>query len=282
MDDADAYRAESRERWEAVAKGWEAHRDAFQRVAEPVTQWLIDALAPQPGQTILELAAGVGETGFRAAPLVGPSGKVISTDGSEAMVEAARRRAEQLGLENVETRPMDAEWIDLETATVDGVLCRWGYMLVADPETALRETRRVLRSGGKVALAAWDAPERNMWARSMGAELVSRGLAPPPDPSGPGMFSFAPEGHVEELLGGAGFLEVVVDTVDVTFSAASFDEWWEYQFDVSPSLSEALAAATPEQRDEVYEGVQAQLEPFRAEDGSYAIPGRALVAAGEA
>ena len=282
MDDAEAYRTESRERWEAVAGGWEAHRDAFQRVAEPVSQWMIEAIAPQPGQTILELAAGVGETGFRAAELVRPGGKVITTDGSEAMVEAARRRAEELGLDNVELRPMDAEWIDLETASIDAVLCRWGYMLVADPETALRETRRVLRSGGRVALAAWDAPEHNPWSRSFGAELVERGLAPPPDPSGPGMFSFAAEGRVEELLGGAGFTEIVVDTVDVVFPAGSFDDWWEYHLDVSPSLSDALGAATPEQRDEVYEGIESRLAPFRAEDGSYAIPGRALVATAEA
>ena len=162
------------------------------------------------------------------------------------------------------------------------MLCRWGYMLFADPETALRETRRVLRSGGRVALAAWDAPDQNPWARSMGAELVERGLAPPPDPEAPGMFSFAQPGRIEDLLAGAGFTEIVVEGVDVIFPVASFDQWWEYQFDITPSLSETLAKATPEQRDEVYEGVQGRLEPFRAEDGSYALPGRTLVASAEA
>ncbi len=81
------------------------------------------------------------------------------------MVEAAKENAARLGVTNVEAKAMEAEWIDLSTATVDGVLCRWGYMLLADPEAALRETRRVLRPDGRVALAAWDAPERNPWMR---------------------------------------------------------------------------------------------------------------------
>ena len=280
--DPEAYRAASRDRWEHAAAGWEARRADRQAATEPVSQWLVEAIAPQPGQTVLELAAGVGDTGFRAAELLRPGGKLISTDGAEAMVAAAERRALELGLDNVEFRPMDAEWIDLPTASVDAVLCRWGYMLLADPEAALRETRRVLRSGGRVALAAWDAPERNPWIATMQAELLAQGLVDPPDPEAPSMFGFARPGRIEELLASTGFADVVVDAVDIVHAAPSFDEWWEYQFDSSPILGESLAKATPEQRDAVYEGVEQRVAPWTADDGSLALPGRTLVATAEA
>jgi SAM-dependent methyltransferase len=178
---------------------------------------------------------------------------------------------------------MEAEWIDLPTASVDAVLCRWGYMLLADPEAALRETRRVLRPGGRVALAAWDAPEHNPWVSEPRAELVAHGLGgAPAEPDAPGMFAFAAEGRIEDLLYTAGFAEVEVSAVDVAFGAASFDEFWEIEFDQSPALQDALAAATPEQRDAIHDGVERRLAPWTAEDGSLSVPGRSLVAVASA
>ena len=77
-------------------------------------------------------------------------------------------------------KQIDAESIDLDAASLDGVLCRWGYMLMVDPEAALRETRRVLRPDARVALAAWTAPEDNPWAGLIGRVLAERGLVEPP------------------------------------------------------------------------------------------------------
>ena len=145
----------------ARARGLPARRDPRLAVAARRREL-------QPGHTVLELAAGPADTGLLAAELVAPGGKAIITDNAEAMVEAAKARAEEVGATNVEIRPMEAEWIDLPTASVDAVLCRWGYMLLADPEAALRETRRVLRPGGRVALAAWAGPEHNPWIAAIG------------------------------------------------------------------------------------------------------------------
>src|ERR671931_2561553 len=133
---------------------------------------MVDAIDPQPGQRILEIAAGLGDTGLLAAERVGPSGSVLITDGTEAMVAAARERAEEVGATNVQFRTMQAEWLDLPAASVDGVLCRFDYMLLVDAETALRETRRVLKPGGRVALAVWDALEHNPWMGVIRQALV--------------------------------------------------------------------------------------------------------------
>ncbi|HVW19076.1 MAG TPA: methyltransferase domain-containing protein [Solirubrobacteraceae bacterium] len=281
MDHED-FRAASREQWEGAAAGWGARRATFQAAAEPVSAWMVDALDPQPGETVLELAAGPGDTGLLAAARIAPGGRLISTDGAEAMVEVARARAAELGVENAEFRQMEAEWIDLGAASVDGVLCRYGYMLLADPEAALRETRRVLRPGGRVALAAWDAPERNPWMSTIGAELVAQGLSEPPASGAPGPFSFSAPGRIEELLDAAGFAEWRVDAVDHGFAAASFDDWWEFQYDQSPTLRAQLADATPEQRDALYEGVAARVARFARDDGSLWLPARTLVALAEA
>jgi SAM-dependent methyltransferase len=277
--DAAEYRATSRQGWETAAGGWAARREEMQRATEPVSRWMADAIEPQAGQTVLELAAGLGDTGFLVA---GKVGRLISTDGAEAMVEAAKARAAELGLDNVEFKPMEAEWIDLETASVDAVLCRWGYMLLADPEAALRETRRVLRPGGRVALAVWDERGHNPWIESVQVTLGELGLAEPAPPDAPGMFALAPADRLQDVLYAAGFADVRVDAVDIAYRVPSFDDWWEYLLDMSGFLTRALAAATPEQRDEVLEGVEARLEPHRADDGSLALPGRSLVAVAEA
>jgi ubiquinone/menaquinone biosynthesis C-methylase UbiE len=84
------------------------------------------------------------------AEIIGPTGKLISSDFSENMVEAARREATLRGLTNVEHRVLDAQNIDLESNSVDAVLCRWGLMLMADPAATLSESRRVLRPGGRI------------------------------------------------------------------------------------------------------------------------------------
>ena len=146
-------------------------------------EWLIGALGPQPGETLLELGAGTGETGFEASAILGEDGRLISTDFSPEMVEVARRRGSELGLRNVDHRVIDAERIELDSGSVDGVLCQSTYMLAADPAVALAETRRVLRPGGRLALSVWGAPERNPWASIGGMILIERGHMPPPSPA---------------------------------------------------------------------------------------------------
>jgi SAM-dependent methyltransferase len=280
--DAEAYRADSRERWEAAAAGWREHRETMQRDAMEVSRWMLEAAGLQPGHTVLELAAGPGDTGLLAAELVAPGGRAIITDGAEAMVEIARARAKEVGATNVELRTMEAEWIDLPAASVDAVLARWGYMLLADPEAALRETRRVLRPGGRVALAAWDAAEHNPWLTRIGKVLIDRGLMEPDPPGTPGPLAFAVPGRIEELLDAAGFDDIEVQAIDLEFHAGSLDAWWEQAVGTSGRVSGIVARLGPAEHYQLRDAVDAAYAEFVRSDGSVAVPGRTLVAAASA
>jgi SAM-dependent methyltransferase len=224
--DPNAHREASLQGWEEAAGGWVRSQDLLREFGAPVSHWMIDAIAPQPGQRVLELAAGLGETGLLAAELVAPVGGAIISDQAEVMLAGARERASALGLSNVEFQVLNAEWIDLPVASVDAVLCRWGYMLMADPVAALGETRRVLRSGGRVALAVWDSLERNPWAQLPALELGERGLSARPSPGTPGPFALGSAPRVEELLEQAGFAEVRVEALELSRRHGSFEEFW--------------------------------------------------------
>ena len=106
--------------------GWEARADEFARDTMPVSAWMVEAIGPQPGHTVLELAAGVGDTGFLAAELIQPGGTLITSDFAPEMLAAAQRRAEAKGITNVRFRQMDINVpLDQPAASLDGVLGRW-------------------------------------------------------------------------------------------------------------------------------------------------------------
>ncbi|MEA2148363.1 MAG: hypothetical protein QOD69_193 [Solirubrobacteraceae bacterium] len=282
MDDAAAYRTASLERWARAAGGWRTHREAMQAAFRPVSGWLVDAIEPQPGHRVLELAAGPGDTGFLAAELIAPGGTLITSDAVEEMLETARARAAELGISNVEFRTIDAEWIDLPTADLDGVLARWGYMLLADPAAALRETRRVLRPGGRVALAAWTAPAENPWtAVAMEEARALAGIAEP-DLDAPNMFAFRDPDRIRSLLEETGFTDIAIEQVDLLMTYPDLDSWWDIALDISTSLAEQVGALTPAQRDDLRDAIDARLARYVATDGSVALPGRTHVAAASA
>jgi ubiquinone/menaquinone biosynthesis C-methylase UbiE len=280
--DADDYRAASLEQWERSAEGWQRRREELQRSTAVVSHWMVEAIAPQPGQVVLELAAGPGDTGLLAAELVAPGGRLICSDFAEPMLEAARERAAELGADNVELRVLNAESLKLDAASVDAVLCRWGYMLMADPMAALQETRRVLRPGGRLALAAWDDPQANPWVSLIAGR--ARGLldAPPPDPESPHMFAFAPPGRLQRLLEEAGFGEIEVVPLAFEVNYDSPEHWWEMQLDLGRPLADMVASLTPELRQRLQDEVRDDAARFATEDGRLRFPARTLVASATA
>jgi ubiquinone/menaquinone biosynthesis C-methylase UbiE len=265
---------------EAIAPGWERWRARIEGVTTPVREWMLKQLAPRSGDTVLELAAGAGDTGFEAAAIAGERGRLISTDFSPAMVEVARRRGAELGLGNVQYRVMDAELVKLDPDSVDGVLCRFGYMLMADPTAAFAETRRVLRPGGRLALAVWGAPERNPWATIGFGLLIERGHMPPPEPGAPGPFAMASAEQTRALLEGAGFTAVRTEEVPVRFTFRDIDDYMTYATDTGGPAALVLRALPEDEREALKAQLAAAFAAFAAAVG-YELPGVALCAAAD-
>lgn len=279
--DTDRVRAQVLEGWQRMAARWGEAADEMRAFGMPVSMWMIDALDLGPGQRLLELAAGPGDTGFLAAELIAPGGLLISSDGVEAMVEVARERAQRLGIENAEFRELSLEWIDLPTADVDAVLCRWGLMFAIDPAAALREMRRVLRPGGRVALAVWDAPDVNPWATIPRQALIEAGHLEPPDPDAPGPFRLCAPGLLSDLLDEAGFTGVDVQTVDVQRRFADAPGYMAATASVSEAVARLWPGLSKAQQSAVTERVAELAEPYTDAEG-ITLPGRSFVAAADA
>ena len=279
--DADRIRGEVLDGWEQMAPRWGAGADEMRESWMSVSSWLIDALALHPGQRVLELAAGPGDTGFLAAELVAPGGQLISSDATEGMLEVARERAARFGIKNVEFRQLMLEWIDLPTADVDAIVCRWGLMFAIDPGAALHEARRVLRPGGRIALAAWDAAEHNPWMTIPRQALVEAGHLEPPDPALPGPFRLAEPGRLGELLDEAGFTDVVVDALDLERRYPDAAAYLAGQVAISSVGGSVWSQLSQAQRDAVTERVAELVEPHRGPDG-VTLPARTLVACADA
>jgi SAM-dependent methyltransferase len=279
--DPDELRAQMRERWQRGAAGWGRRADSIQEFGLPVSVWMIEQLNLQPGQRVLELACGPGDTGFLAAEQVQPGGVVVETDVSDAMLGVAKGRARDLGAANVEFQRMDLEWLDLQAASVDAILCRWGLMFAVDQQAAAREMRRVLRPGGRAALAVWDAPERNPWATIPTRALVELGHVEPPDPSAPGMFVLAASGRLREVLESGGLTDVVVEPLELVRRDPGVDDFIKGTLDMSTPFAEVRDRLSPAEWEAVEQRVAELAEPFLT-DGRLVFPAQTLVAVASA
>ena len=244
----------------------------------PVSARMVELVAPRPGAALLELAAGIGDVGFLASPMLEPDGMLICSDFAPEMLTSAQERAKELGVVNARFRQIDAEAIDLPAASFDGVLCRWGLMLMSDPEAALRQCRRVLKPEGRLSLAAWQSPDVNPWSSLPQTELRRRGLVEPPDPDAPGQFAWARQEIIAETLQAAGFVDFELDSVAFTMVYDDLDHWWQTQIDLSRSFADGVAAATPDQLADIRAAMEEAAQPFRAPDGTLAVPARTWVA----
>jgi ubiquinone/menaquinone biosynthesis C-methylase UbiE len=276
---SDDPREQSRDVWNEMAAGWDRNRDFMWKTTRHVAEWLVENSGASEGDTVLDLAGGPGSNGFLAAERVGPSGKVIETDFAPDMVEVARRRAAELKLENVETRVLDAEKMDLDDDSVDSIICRWGFMLMQDPLAALRECRRVLKDGGKLALSVWGGPEKNPWVTVTGMTVMQLGHQPGGDPFGPGgMFSMAEHDTIRSLLNDAGFTTISVEDMPVDWTYSSFDEAWDFMTQVAGAIARVVKDLPDAEVEKLRSALESNIEPFRTDEG-LTLPGVTVNAA---
>ncbi len=279
-DERDALRARLAGMWVAVADGWGENADyADARGAQSAERML--ALAQVgAGDRVLELACGPGGLGLAAAERVGPGGEVVLTDVAEEMTVIAAARGAELGLGNVAFRRIDLERIDEPDASYDVVLCREGLMFALEPGRAVGEIRRVLRPGGRAAVAVWAARERNPWL-GLVMDVVSAQIgAPVPPPGIPGPFALGDADELRALLDDAGLADVRVEELSVPLRTASFDEWWRRTSALAGPLSAILASMPEAAVQALRERAREAVRDYETASGGLDFPGVTLIASG--
>jgi SAM-dependent methyltransferase len=276
--DAAKYKNAQREQWNKDGAAWRRWNPVLDRWYGEATRQMLDLARIRPGQRILDIAAGAGEPAVSAAKRVGPGGYVLATDISEGIVELALQVARERGLAQIETRAMDGEKLDLADASFDAVLCRLGLMYMPHPVTALREWRRALEAGGRVAVAVFSTPDRNAWGAMPASIIRRRAQLPPPVPGQPGPFSLGAPGVLEGLFRQAGFADPEVRVVPVPHRIGSAAEYVRVAREAFGGFNAMMAHLSPGERESVWNEVEASMRGFES-PGGFEAPGECLVGA---
>ena len=208
--------AEQIEYWNSkVGDTWARMQDRLDRAFTPVTTALLSIAAPQPGEDVLDVGCGSGETTLALAGAVGEDGTALGLDVSEQLLARASQRAEEL-LIDAEFRNADAATYD-DDGGFDLIVSRFGVMFFADPVTAFANLHRLAAPGGRLCFACWQSPAENLWA-TLPMQVLGDLLpdAPAVDLLAPGPFAFADPERVLGILGAAGWQDITFD--DVPFS----------------------------------------------------------------
>ncbi len=252
--------------WDSQAQSWFGKRESLLAASRPIHEWLVEKVEPSGGKRVLEIAAGPGDTGFLLARRLG-SGRLVSTDLSSAMVEMARQRGAELGIENADYRVLDAQAMDLDDASFDGVICRWGLMLMPDPAAALRECRRVLKPGGRLALAVFTGPKENPFASIPARVLAEMGFLPPAPPGWqPGILALGDRPRLLALLDGAGFISSHVESVDMAWTFRDTADYWTFLVELT-ALAPVVRALPSEAGAAFRKAIDERLAPFARDEG---------------
>jgi SAM-dependent methyltransferase len=208
------------EYWNRTAgQRWTDRQEEQDLVLRPVSDRLIAAADATPGQRVIDIGCGCGDTTIDFAARVSPGGEVVGLDISEPMLKRARERApKSLPVRFVLA---DATVYDFEPEWADLAVSRFGVMFFADPARSFANLRRGLKPGARLVFACWREAKQNPWMIIPLREAKKH--APPlpeTNPEDPGPFAFADDGRVRRVLSAAGFAEIVVAPQDLDLDLA--------------------------------------------------------------
>ena len=198
--------------------------DRFVRFREIVTTGLgahgeaaLELMPPQPGQHVLDIGCGFGDTTQRIAGLVGPDGLAVGLDAAPRFIEVARAEAAEAGVSNARFVVADPQ-VEPIHERFHMAFSRFGTMFFASPVAALRTVRRALVPGGRLVMVVWRVREDNPWLYR--AQQIVEGIVPRPDSydeptCGPGPFSMAGADTTSDILLAAGFEDIAFRRCDI-------------------------------------------------------------------
>ncbi len=246
-----------------VAEHWQQDVERRRLDFAEATERMLEAAGLVPGNHVLDVAAGTGDQSILAARRVGPGGSVLATDISAEMLGIAAHVAKLEGLTAITTRVMDAEHLDLQDNAFDAVICRLALMLIPNRKLALREIRRVLKPGGKLAALVWSAPENNPLF-SLPLAILStyaRGASSPlPDP-----FALSDPSVFERELTEAGFDEVITRALPFQSHYTSLDAF--LQSTASRLTAGVMGQLSKPEQQHLLEEVRQALSQFEGSHG---------------
>ena len=252
--------------------GWdlasEDYEPLWQQQLAPARAALFAAAALTPGERVLDVACGTGLLTFEAARLVNTAGQVVGTDLSGGMIDAARRTAPP----NVSFQRMDAQKLDLPAASFDAVLCSLGLMYVPDPAAAVSEMLRVLRPGGRLALAVWGERSQCGWAPLF--EIVEAEVSSDVCPL---FFSLGQPDQLADLCARAGLEVFDYRRLKSTLAYANASQACDAAFVAGP-VALAWSRFSEETKLRVCQRYASAIEPWRHHNG-YRIPGEFVIVA---
>jgi ubiquinone/menaquinone biosynthesis C-methylase UbiE len=258
-----------------TAECWQQDIERRRHDFAEATERMLESAGLKPGDRVLDIAAGTGDQSILAARLVGPSGSILATDISAEMLDIAARMVQQEGLTTITTRVMDAEQLILDDNTFDAAICRLGLMLVPHPQQALREIRRVLKPGGKLAALVWSVPEHNpLFARTLA--IVAK-FAPGAPMDGLPPFALSQPTVFEQQLTEAGFHEVFTRAIPFASHYASLDAF--LQSTASRLTAGVMGQLSQHDQQQLVQEVRQALSPFEGSEGLVA-PAELLLGAG--
>jgi SAM-dependent methyltransferase len=247
---------------DAPGHTWAELQALLDRQLRPLGRAAMAALAPQPGERILDIGCGAGETTTELAAAVAPEGSAVGADISRPMLEAARRRAPQLSFLEA-----DAQTYPFEAGAFDAAFSRFGVMFFSDPPAAFANIRRALRPGGRLAFICWRPPADNpIMVLPMAAAAPFLPPQSPADPTAPGPFAFADPERVRDVLTSAGFGGIEVTPHDEKVGAGNLDEVMTLALRVGP-LGRLLRENPDAPREKVIAAIRAALAEHQGPDG---------------
>lgn len=272
--------SETLQQWQETAGYWAKHHDTIRKMFAPLTRALIKEAHIVPGQSVLDVAGGAGEPSLTIAEAVGPGGFVMCTDPIREMVAVAEQEAVSRGLENVQFRQCTADSLPFENELFDVAVSRLGVMFFPDPLAGLREMLRVIKPGGRIALAVWARSELNPYSYRVTAVVSRHVESPPMEPDAPDAFRFAERGKLAGILDQAGAEDVAECVVKFDMAAPlSPEEFWTFRSEISESLREKLRKLSSEEQASIGKEVQDAVREFFP-GGHMRFPAQMIIVSG--